>query len=509
LVVAYFKDSKDAAKYKGNLILFQGTYVFVGEAYENIRVEPANGTISMVPGKPLSFFVPDLGDPTKVPYKTDGDAKAVTNKKQVVSILRDQIGEIRGYMSGYTLAGLACDYAVRKKDIDMLATLRDSQKKGGAEWVLGQQRVVSEMGKLMSWFGATCFPEAARRLMPDLAKQQKVAPSEGLAARGLAARQSVKTVPTPPELVEASKKVSGGQDAFKVQESLHCRIVYISTVDDARIKSVLELAEQVIDGFRLDFVDPYADATFVDYVPDHVFTEFFFGPDDIAKYEAYFSAYYHQHWGDRKEQRLKNSNCIVQSDTSPEQLHYYHLYPYIDIEGAVVHHLGHDLAHFHYERGLPDAHQDWLQEGLALYTALEWLGQNNTSCTGAMPLSEMARKVTGEAQKSKKLSQRDYRDALALLKGLHIDKLAAKHIYELDDADLAASWSFIDYVVREGGKDSQLFLRACCDTARKEPSFMDALRAESEKIYNVKGQDVFEVINKHWKDCCDAALAAH
>jgi len=500
LLAVYFKDQKDANKFKNNLVLYKGDYVVVGEPYENVRFEAETNTIITVPDKARGFLVADSDDPLKVPYKFDGDNKVVTAKKQIISIPENQVERIALFMRDNSLAGLARDYESRKKELDALSAARDGKQKGSPQWMNAHQRMVSEMEKLLSWLETTCYPDAAKKLEKEIVKQQKVVAAEAIAARGIAAKASVKLIPTTPELVAVAQSVSSGQDAFKIQESLHCRIVYHSSIDDERIKAVLEFAEQAIESFRLDFVDPYVDAAYEDYIPERIFCEYFFGPDDIPRHEKYFTAYYHQSWGEHKDDRLKSEGNGAERSSPPELLHYWRLAPDLDIEGVVAHSLGHDLAQIHYDRNRLGMSQDWLQEGVGLYLALEWLGQNNVNCKAFAPPSEYARKNKSEGDKAKQLGLRDYFNALAIEKGPTIDKLALKGLFDMEDADMAKSWSFFDFIAKKCGKQGQLFLRACCNASRTKATFVKDWRAKAEEIFDVKGQDVFAVIDKRWKD---------
>lgn len=500
LLAVYFKDQKDANKFKNNLVLYKGDYVVVGEPYENVRFDPDTNTITTVPDKARGFIVADSDDPLKVPYKFESGNKVITAKKQVINIAEAAIDHIALFMRDNTLAGLAKDYEARKKEVDDLMLARDAKQKGSAQWMTAHQRMVSEMEKLLSWLGTTCYPDAAKKLEREIVKQQKVVAAEAIAARGAAAKASVHVVPTPQELTNAAQTVSGGQDVFKVQESTHIRMTYLSTVDDGRIKDVLEFAEQAIEAFRLEFVDPYVDETFEDHIPERVFCEYFFGPDDIPKHERYFTAYYHQQWGAHKEERLKSEGNGAERSTPPELLHYWRLVPDLDIEGLVAHGLGHDLAQIHYDRNRQGMEQEWLQEGVGLYIALEWLGQNTVTCKAFAPPSEYARKTKNEGDKTKQLGLRDYFNALALEKGRAIDKLCLTKLYDMEDADLAKSWSFFDFIAKKCGKEGQLFLRACCNTSRTPATFIKDFRAKSEEIFDIHGQDVFAVLDKRWKE---------
>jgi len=89
---------------------------------------------------------------------------------------------------------------------------------------------------------------------------------------------------------------------------------------------------------------------------------------------------------------------------------------------------------------------------------------------------------------------------MAIEAGAPIDKLVLKTLFEFGDGDLAKSWSFFDWIAKRGGREGQLLLRSCCDKARTRPTFIKDWRSKAEEIYEVSGADVFDVLDKRWKE---------
>jgi hypothetical protein len=102
---------------------------------------------------------------------------------------------------------------------------------------------------------------------------------------------------------------------------------------------------------------------------------------------------------------------------------------------------------------------------------------------------------------------RDYYNALALERGPPIEKLALKSLFELDDADFAKSWSFFDYLAHKESKNAQLFLRAACNMARNQDTFIKDWRARAEEIFEAHGKDVFELLETRWREYAQAGQA--
>lgn len=110
------------------------------------------------------------------------------------------------------------------------------------------RRVVVTIERFHSWLDSSLFPEAAEKVAQELARQRKLI-DQAAAARGTAARASIKEVATPEALVKVASDIGKGADTFKVQESLHARIYYRAPFEDARVHTLLEFVEDAIEGF--------------------------------------------------------------------------------------------------------------------------------------------------------------------------------------------------------------------------------------------------------------------
>jgi len=111
----------------------------------------------------------------------------------------------------------------------------------------------------------------------------------------------------------------------------------------------MELGETVIDGFRNEFVNSYLDESFTDEISDEIFVQFFFSTDRATHYERLYEDYLQGAWGDgeRRESLLKlNGKWTYFENTI---LSYWRTTPYSDLEGGVVHGLGHRLSALHYK----------------------------------------------------------------------------------------------------------------------------------------------------------------
>jgi hypothetical protein len=504
VMAVHFKDEKTAKKYKENLSLITGEWVVVCEAKFGVAYDPQKQVIQFQSSGKNEFYVADPDDPSFVPYKLKDGERVTTDKRGVVTIQGQHIDSISILIQQQSLYGLSLEYQERQKLIDELIAQRDKCAKGGRDWFGVHQRLLSQYERMMSWMTSTAFPMAAKKVAKELERQRKVVAADAAAARVAAAKATVHMVDTPAELTEASQAITGGKVKFKIQESQHVRITYIEDVGDERVRALLEFAEVAIDGFRGDCVDPYIGADFEDKIPDRLFAEFFFGPDDVAAHERFFTDYYKLAWGDRKDEQLKLNGKEARRPYPPENLHYWRLAEHSDLEGMVAHNLGHDLAEAHYNGNQPNMPQDWIGEGTAFYLSLEFLGRNSVTCKAFADPGRYVHEKGKEGEKTLQLGLRDFYNSLALDSGPVVDKLALKKLAEMEDADLAKCWSMYDYLIRKEGKLGQQWLRTACEKARDKATFMKAWREKSEAMFNVQGQDVFKLIEARWRAFAEA-----
>src|SRR5690349_16959327 len=492
-----FKDEKTANKYKDHLVLINGERVAVGEGKYSIHLEGSKITYDGQNRNEL--WVSDPADPSWVPYKYKGEERVPTNPKGVLGITGTHIKDIRILIREQSLLGLADEYRERLAKIQEISGERDKAAKASRDWFMAHQRLISNYERLQNWLSSTCFPVAAKKIEKELERQRKNVAADALAERLANAKATIKTADTPTDLVEAAQTVTGGKLTFKVQESMHCRIVYRNEVSDERVHALLEFAEEAIDGFRGDCVDPYLDTDFEDKIPDRMFAEWCFGPTDFEESERFLKDYYRIERKDHKAEREKMSGSVFNRPMPPESVHFWRWNENTDLEGLIAHDLGHDLTALHYNGSLtkPTA-QDWLFEGVGFYISLEFLGRNTVTCKEFKD-AEYAHEKQKEGERDAKLGLRDFYNALALESGPQIEKLAIKELYTLVDADVAKAWSFYDFIVKKEGKKGQLFLRSACELSREKGTFLQKWRDKTNELFSNKEGDVFQAIDSRWK----------
>ncbi|HVS11414.1 MAG TPA: hypothetical protein VMS76_16200 [Planctomycetota bacterium] len=502
ILTVHFKDAKAAAKYRKQTVEVAGEAVLVGEAKYGVSFEDSK--VTWLSSGTLEFYLGDPQDPSHVPYKFQGDQRVPTSPKGVADVTATHVARIGVLMREENLYGLAQEYRERLARIDELTRERDAQPKASREWFLVHHRLISRYESLQTWLASTLYPDAAKKLQKEIDRQSKTVAAEALELRASKGKEAIRQVPTPPELVEASQAISGGKHVFAVQESEHLRIVHLDTVPAERVRELLEFGEDIIEGFRREFVDPYLGPDFEDFVPDRLFAEWWFGPTEISAHDRYYTQYYRLAWDEHKQDRLESDATGTQRPLPPESLYYCKLIEDADLEGWMAHQLGHELARIHFDRNRIGMRMDWLREGVGYYLALEYLGRNNVTCKGLEREARYVHEKKKEGEKTARLGLRDFYNSLALDEGRPIDILAIRDLYGMDDADLAKSWSFFDFIAHKEGKAGQLFLRAMCQAAREKASFVKDWRAKAEEIYDVQGEDVFKLIDERWRKFAEA-----
>jgi hypothetical protein len=449
-------------------------------------------------------FVADPSDPSWVPYTLEGDERKPNGSKATLGVQGKYIKKIQILMPHQSLFGLSREYGRRRALVEELRAARDSEPKGGAEWMRQELRMLSAYERLRTWLVGTAYTKAGEELAEEIEKERKRSKAEAVEARLERALASIAAKETPAELVQASQVITGGKVEFGLSESEHVRIVYdLSGVTREEVAKLLRFAENAIDGFRRDFVDPYLAEDFPDHIPDRLFVEFWIGPDDLAWHERFYVDYYKLTWGQNKDQRLAVRGATKRRPEPPEFLDYGKREDH-NLMGVVAHRIGHVLADLHFNANQPGMKHDWLGEAAAYHISLEYFGRNDESCFafqekerygGGTQTSE----VTGVGPLL--LGERFFYHQLALEKGRSFHSLAPMTIYSMSDSDFAKGWSFFDYIARCEGRRGQEWLReGCRQSQSKWPGFINPWRESSAALFEVEASEVFTVLEERWRE---------
>jgi hypothetical protein len=499
------KEAKLYKSFKVGVVNLDGTDYLIGEEKgtalkfeDNSFKLPQNS-----PGHPGVFelWVPDVENPKACPYKVVKGEKSSAGGKSSVRIQSQDVKDIQFYMKDQSLWGLSQEYNKRLATIDELRKTRDSAAKGTPDWNRKQALLIQGMERLKSWLGETIFEKAGTKYAKEIEKENK-AQKDAKEQRLANAKASIKSVPTPEGLTAAGKEAYGDSIVFHVQESTHFRFVYKEEIGDERVKGLLELAESLLDGFRVTFVDPYVSEDFKDYFTDDMLTEWYFGPDDIPSHKKFTAAYYNKQWGTgpKWEKIEKAAGGDARRGKPPVHIHCWRIGEHGDLDGMVAHTLGHDLVDVHYNQDRPTDPCPWLHEAVGNWLSLEYLGRNSVKCVELKDL-EYAKKIIPEGEQTDELLKgtADLYHRLALDKGVAIDALAIKDLASFEDEDVAKSFSLFCYIAKSQGEKGQRWLRACLNFAATPNTFVQQWRKKSEEIFGVTGKDVFKMINDEWQ----------
>jgi hypothetical protein len=349
------------------------------------------------------------------------------------------------------------------------------------------------------------FPAAAEGLERDIQKVEKKC--DGRDEERLAtALESVREAEIPETLLEAAEEISLGAYEFHAQESQHLRLVAITDVSADRLATLLRLGEQVIDDFRSGSVDPYLDEDFVDQIPDEVALEMFLGPDEAQDHSQYVTRYYGLKMNTDSERALNSGRWQFRRE-SPQALSIWRYRSGQNLEGLLVHAIGHMLCAYHYGTGIPGrTPQPWLSEALGYSLSLAYLGGNFTSCY-AEDQNRYSKPPRSQEYPSV-LGLRPYLQELALEQGTSVDALVIRPLSEFRDADLAKAWSLFEFVDQTLGRDGQVWLRAACGYGRKPATMLQNWRPDTETLFDVDGGDVFRVVDEQWREFAQAESQA-
>ncbi|MGB0952418.1 MAG: hypothetical protein ACPG31_04260 [Planctomycetota bacterium] len=502
-----FKDPKYAKGYKKNLFEWNGRQVVLVEIRGGLS-KGANGNFTWQPNDRIEFFVQNQADPLDLAYKIDDEGMHVTKKKSLtIGISGDRMEGLIPFMRDESFHTLGIAYQRRLDRIEELRAYRKEAEKGSAAWFGIHDQLTREIELMQLWLKQTGYIKAANKLARDLLREKKLA-SEAKSARVETAMNSIKTVDTDPKLTEVAHRLGGKDLDFKVQESKHIRILYHNGIEDGQVTRLLELGETVIDGFRTQFVDPHLGEDYKDFVPDNLFIGFFFSTDQKMHYEKFYEDYFGGSWG-TGQQRERRLNIRGTSGTMKGLYHSYWLTDeQSDLEGVVVHQLGHRLALHHYQMlGQP---QDWLEEGLAYYLSFNYLNRNSVNCIAFKPpprksghtVAKGGKKKAKKDEESTTVVMRGLRDVMAGVAfhaGTPIHQLIPKKQYDFENEDTAKSWAFYSYLADKTGKEGQLWLRGL-PAILHEDDFQLKLRELTDKLFEISGGDPMEQLEQQWKD---------
>jgi len=272
---------------------------------------------------------------------------------------------------------------------------------------------------------------------------------------------------------------------------------------------LLLFAEKALEQFRMDFVVPYLADDYPDRIPDHLFLEWHFGPDEIKLHEALLQSFYGQGWGRHKEETLKLSGTGRHlPGEKPSFLYYWRIRGDSDLFGIVAHNMGHRLARHHYGVGNNAVSQDWLSEAVGYHISMQFRGVNTVWCKEFEIPEEHHTVARGGKEEGKKTvgkevvmqGSRQVYVSAGLLSGSPFQALVLLDLIDMKNGDLGKSWSLFDFFATQTGEAGQRFLRALGKYSGEKGAFVRKTREHGEVLFDSQGRDVFKVLDQRWRD---------
>jgi hypothetical protein len=501
-----FSDSKFAKKYKKYLFDYNGKQVILGEIRAGFIEKPEGGYTWNQQSR-LEFFIQDKGDPLSLGYSVteDGERKT-TNKKLVLGIAGDRVGKLINFMMNESFYTLSKEYQRRVDLIESMSAAQKELNKTSAAWMSLQMSILLEYENLQTWLFQTGYDKAANKLERDLSKLRKSS-EDAKQERFQTALDSIETLKTEKKLIDVASKVGGKDLVFRTQQSQHLLLKYHSGIEDSRVSYLLELGEKAIEAFRNQNVDPYLGEDFVDRIPDGIFLEFFFSTDSVLYQEKLWEEYYGFGWGPPSEKAKRLQMTGTGRHIADRKISYWRIDDMSDLEGIVLHQIGHEIARHHY--GILNDTQDWLEEGCGYYLSLMLLNRNNVTCKAFEPPKRQEGTVaTGPGSKNEREETktavvmqglREVMAEVALHSKVPFDQLAQKQLYAFQNEDMAKSWAFYEFIVNDKGKAGQEWLRNMTKAANTG-RFANLMREHAANQFTIEGQDPMYVIEEWWQE---------
>ena len=506
-----FHDEKTAKKYKKDMVEIEGRLRYIGELRSGVDYKPGQGSNYDRAGR-SEWFLPNPDDPTKLPYKVDDDGRITKAiKKQVGGVQNAHIAAITMFAPNSSWHAIGREFEQRMARIEELEETRDREEEGGSAWQLKHRALLEEIEQSRVWLGGFGFTGAAEDLAREMKKQTKVVGREAAVERERRAMEGIGEVRVAQEVNASAEQWAPGH-IFKIQESQHCRIIYHAGIPDGAVAGSLSMSEKAILGFRARFVEPYLAEDFPDRIPEKVFIEWYFGPDDLTAHEKMYEEHFGMIWGPNKAERLKmEGSRNMRGGENPDWLYYWRNVAQEDPAGKVANNLGVTLATVHYGTNFTKVPMDWVEEAVGYWVSLEYLGRNvvtnkafdwgkddegRTVGRGGRK-DEDDKKTVGEG--FVQAGERTLYLQSALGEGSPFSALMTTRLFDMQRGDVAKSWAMFEYLVRTDPKRSQIFLREMAKFAREGGDFHEKLRKRAESLFEVRGEDVFRKLDRDWE----------
>lgn len=483
-----FREAKFAKSFKKQVFDWNGKQVLLVEVGEGVPRD-GDGDFLWEPEDRLEFFIQDSKDPSALAYSLGKDgARKVRKKALVVQIAGDRVLRLHPFMpleSFHTLSVTHEEKLAVEEDLGIGIKEAETEENESAL----QRQLLRSMLDRQIWLRRCGYGKAAEKLEKPLKKLRKAL---GMAtdAKAREASYQVQRVDTPATLVEAAHRVGGPRLEFHVQESTHLRILYHTGIPDETIGALLELGEYVISDFRTRVVDPAVALGAEDSLPAQVFLELFFSTDQKAHLELLLGDYYGLDWGDEPGAPKVDRNRGTHFRLKDRDLSYWRVAKDVDIQGVLLHRLGHSLARLCY--AVEKDKLDWVEEGLGYELSLRYLNRSSGHCVAfdsPPPPSPDRAVVEGLEQRMA---------GLAAESGPRIQDMCGRQLYVYEQKDVAKAWAFMAWMDRSTGEAGQAWLRGLQPTLKKR-NFIQEWRRLTTDLFGIQDGDSLHGLELMWE----------
>lgn len=503
-ILAVRVDAKAQKKLEDYLGEFRGHPVVFGEAYTGLTIGE-NGAISYNPAGTVELFVLDPKDPGTTPWEEKKGKREPSSKRNVVAFSGGSIEKIDLALPDETLLGLAREYRLRDSQLQLLLDARDEAQRGSAEWKQRQERYLGAGKRFAQWLRSVGMPKAAKDLEKAAGKEERRGREDALAARGKAAQDSFHKAEADPRLVEILSGLGVDADRIQCFETVHLRVTTTpALLPPEDLEAALRFGEEAIELFRKELLDPYEAEDFPDRIPDKVFAEWILVPFQDELFRGTSEKYMGSDWSRDVEARQQIGGERIDG-TQAKPFRFLRKWREDDrFIPMVAHQAGHAIAGLHYGNEEGRMGQDWLSEAVAWWLSFELLGRNDMTCIefryDKNSTQSKQRRIGEKGEKSFDMGLRAKLNAVALSNGRPVEQLAIKTLFEMDDADVAKSWSFYDYLIRREGEAAQRWLRLAGELSLDRGTFIASWREAATQLLAVDPGKSLRVLDERWRD---------
>lgn len=498
-----FRDAKSSKSFQKHFYPWNGRNIVLAELKTELPRD-SRGQPTWQDGDRIEVFVQNQSDPLDLPYAIKDGQKTGRKKSLVLSVKGTQLGGLIPFMGDESFASLAKEY---QKRLDVLETLEEQRSKHKAktpEWQTEHKHYLQELGSLALWLNYTGYFDAVSKLQRKLSIEKRRGGNQEN-QRLINALDSAHYVPIDPELQEAADVIGGKGLVFRSLETTHMKFVYHSGIPDEQIAALANLGESVIDDFRTELVDPYLSDGFADEIPDDIFVEFFFAGSDIKQYERLYEVYLGGDWGEgeEREQKLNLNGKWIYFNSN--LVSYWRTDLYADLEGQVVHGLGHRLAALHYQ--IHQGSQDWLEEAVGYYLSLKFLNKNSITCfdfhrdienTGDSVAQANPREAGHKNGDSLLfVGKRNTMAQDAMTCRLPFAQLVPLRKYDFTHEEFSKAWAVFAFLAEAKGKEGQVWLRSLTEIV-DAGSFHDLIQEHAQEMLGYEGSNPLQAMEQDW-----------